>query len=499
LGGAFGGIPQRFSNFTRGCGICMDSAETPVLTQPGTPRAARRAVGGALDEHFELDPDFVERVAAALRADDKEQVQALVGDLHYADIADLLERLDTEDRRLLVDAIRHTFNPDVLPELAAEVRDEVMDALGFEDLAYALRELDSDDAVYVAGKLDPQERSQLLARMPPDTRKLIEAGIGYAEHSAGRLMQRELVAAPSYWTVGETIDFLRSGRKTPEKFYAVYVVDQRHRPLGVVELHRVLKAKRPEFMRDLIDPEIQVISVETDREEVAHLFRQRDLTAAPVVDKSGRLVGQITIDDVVDVMEAEHSEDILKMAGVRSQDDATLYRSVMSTAQTRFIWLVVNLGTAFLASSVIGVFEESIAKLSALAVLMPICASMGGNAGTQTLATVIRSLATRELNQGNVMRVVTKEFFIGSINGLLFAAITGLFAWVWFKDPLLGVVIGSAMIANMIAAGLAGITIPVILEKLGADPADSAVVFLTTVTDCVGFFSFLGLATWIML
>ena len=476
-------------------------AETPpsTLLEAAQPRAARRAVAEALDANFELDQAFVEEVSAALRAGHVEQVRELVGELHYADMADLLERLDRENRRLLVDAVRDTFNPDVLPELAGEVRDEVMDALGFEDLAFALRELDSDDAVYVAGKLDEEERAQLLVRMPPDTRGLIEQGIAYGEHSAGRLMQRELVSAPAYWTVGETIDFLRSGRKTPEKFYAVFVVDPRHRPLGVVELHRVLKAKRTEPMSNLIDPEIDVIPTDMDREEVAYLFRQRDLTAAPVVDKSGRLIGQITIDDVVDVMDEVAGEDILKMAGVRSQEDAGLYRTIMSTAQSRAVWLLINLGTAFLASSVIGVFANSIEKLSALAVLMPICASMGGNAGTQTLATVIRSLATRELNAGNVYRVMWKEIFVGSINGFLFAALTGGIAYIWFHDPLLGVVIGAAMICNMIAAGLAGITIPVVLERLGADPADSAVVFLTTVTDCVGFFTFLGLATWILL
>ena len=477
----------------------MAETSPSPLHEAAQPRAARRAVSEALDENFELDQAFVAEVAAALRADTRDQVRDLVGELHYADMADLLERLDKEDRRLLVDAVRDTFNPDVLPELASDVRDEVMDALGFEDLAYALRELDSDDAVYVAGKLDPEERTQLLARMPPDTRGLIEQGIAYTEHSAGRLMQRELVATPAYWTVGETIDFLRSGRKTPEKFYAVFVVDPRHRPLGVVELHRVLKAKRTEHMRDLIDPEIDVIPTDMDREEVAYLFRQRDLTAAPVVDKSGRLIGQITIDDVVDVMDEVAGEDILKMAGVRTQEDASLYRTIMSTAQSRAVWLVINLGTAFLASSVIGVFASSIEKLSALAVLMPICASMGGNAGTQTLATVIRSLATRELNAGNVFRVMWKEIFVGSINGILFAAITAVIAYVWFRDPLLGVVIGAAMVCNMIAAGLAGISIPVILDRLGADPADSAVVFLTTVTDCVGFFTFLGLATWILL
>lgn len=460
---------------------------------------ARRAVGEALDENFELDPGFVDEVVAALRSGDKDQVRSMVGELHYADMADLLERLAAADRRLVVDAIRHDFNADVLPELAAEVRDEVIDILGFEDIAFALRELDSDDAVYVAGKLDPAERAQVLERMPADNRALIEHGLSYGERSAGRLMQRELVAVPNYWTVGETIDYLRSGRRTPEKFYVVFIVDPRHRPQGVVELHRILKSKRPELVSDLIDPEIDVIATDMDREEVAFLFRQRNLTAAPVVDKSGRLIGQITIDDVVDVIDEAAGQDILKMAGVRAGEDSSLYRTIMSTAQSRFVWLVVNLGTAFLAASVIGVFKDSIEKLTALAVLMPICASMGGNAGTQTLATVIRSLATRDLNSSNVIRVMWKEVFVGIINGLLFAAITGAIAYYWFDDILLGLVIGTAMITNLIAAGLAGMTIPLVLDKLGADPADSAVVFLTTVTDCVGFFTFLGLATWILL
>ncbi len=463
------------------------------------PRSTRRAVGGALDERFELDPGFIYRVTAAVRGDLKDQVRAMVGELHYADMANLLERLNVADRRGVVDIMRDGFNPDVLPELSADVRDEVIDVLGFEDIALALRELDSDDAVYLAGKLEPDERAKVLARLPADNRALIEQGLAYGEHSAGRLMQREMVAVPNYWNVGETIDYLRSGRRTPEKFYVVFVVDPRHRPQGVVELHRILKAKRIERINDLVDPEIEVIPTDMDREEVAFLFRQRNLTAAPVVDKSGRLIGQITIDDVVDVIDEEASEDILKMAGVRSTEDSSLYRSIMTTAHSRFIWLMINLGTAFLASSVIGLFEDSIAKLSALAVLMPICASMGGNAGTQTLATVIRSLATRELNASNVFRVMWKEAFIGSINGLLFAAITGAFAYFWFDDILLGIVIGVAMITNMIAAGIAGMAIPLVLDKFGADPADSAVVFLTTVTDCVGFFTFLGLATWILL
>lgn len=477
------------------------SGGPPATSLAGAPAHASPLVGegDALDEGFELDSAFVEEVAAALRADDRGLARTLVTDLHYADMADLLERLDGEDRRLLVDAIRDDFNADVLPELAGDVRDDVMDALGFEDFAVALTELDSDDAVYVAGKLDREEREKILARMPQATRALIEQGLAYAESSAGRLMQRELVAVPNYWTVGETIDYLRSTRSTPAKFHAVFVVDPRHRPQGVVELHRVLTSKRPVKMADIVDPESDVIPVDMDREEVAFLFRQRDLSAAPVIDKSGRLIGQITIDDVVDVIEEDAGQEMLKMAGVRASDDSSLYRSIMTTAQSRFVWLVVNLGTAFLASSVIGVFEESIEKLSALAVLMPICASMGGNAGTQTLATVVRGLGTRDLNANNALRIAWKEIFVGLINGLLFAAITGLIAYLWFHDPLLAIVIGAAMVTNLIAAGFAGITIPLVLDRWGLDPADSAVVFLTTVTDVVGFFSFLGLATWIML
>ncbi len=475
----------------------MASAETPSSPPPHA--RARRPVGDALDEGFELDPAFIEDVQAALRANDHEQARLLVEDLHYADMADLLERLDSEDRRLLIEAIRDDFQADVLPELDAEVRYEVMDALGFEDFAVALTELDSDDAVYVAGKLDPEERAKILERTPPDKREFIEQGLAYAEDSAGRLMQRELVAVPYYWTVGETIDFLRSTRNIPDKFYVVFVVDSRHRPQGVVELHRVLTSKRPIRMQDLISPDMDIIPTDMDREEVAFLFRQRDLAAAPVVDKSGRLIGQITIDDIVDVIDEEAGADILKMAGVSEVDQSSLYTAVIATAQSRFTWLALNLITAFMASYVVGMFTASIEKLAALAVLMPIVAGMGGNAGTQTLATVVRALATRELDSSNALRVVGKELFVGLINGVLFAALVGVVAALWFSDILLGAVIAAAMLTNLTVAGLAGILIPLALDKAGTDPASSAGVFLTTVTDIVGFFTFLGLATWVLL
>ena len=478
----------------------MASAEPPTSPPaPFTPPTLRRGQESALDESFDLDAGFVESVISALLAHDEPQARALVADLHHADMADLLERLDRERRRQLVDVIRADFNADVLPELVTNVRDEVMDALGFENLAATLDELDSDDAVYVAGKLGADEREKLLERLPQTTRAHIEQGLAYGEDSAGRLMQRELVAVPNYWTVGETIDYLRSTQNVPDKFYAVFVVDPRHRPQGMVELHRVLTSKRPVRMKDIADKDLETIPTDMDKEEVAFLFRQRDLTAAPVVDKSGRLIGQITIDDVVDVIDEEAGEDFLKLAGVRTTEDSSLYRTIMATAQSRFLWLFLNLGTAFAASAVIGVFEDSIAKLSALAILMPICASMGGNAGTQTLATVVRSMATRELNASNAMRVAWKELFVGLINGFLFAAITGVLAYFWFDDGQLGMVIGVAMIINLAVAGIAGMAVPLALERMGADPADSATVFVTTVTDIVGFFTFLGMATWVLL
>ena len=460
---------------------------------------AHRRISSEAEDAFGLDPAFVGEVTAAIRADDKPRVRILVGELHYADMADLLEHLDSDDRKTLVEAIRETFNPEVLPELAPQVRDDVMMALGFEDFAVALSELDSDDAIHIAGKLSEDERRQLLDRMPQASRMLVEQGLAQPEHSAGRLMQRELVAVPNYWTVGETIDYMRAAQNLPDRFYVVFVVDPRHRPQGLVELGRLLRSKRPERMKDLIEKGVEPVPTTMDREEVAFLFKQRDLVTAPVVDKSGRLVGQITIDDVVDVIDQEAAEDILKLAGVSNTSVSSLYNAIIKTANSRFLWLAVNLLTAVAASAVVGMFEESIAKLAALAILMPIVAGMGGNAGTQTLATAVRALATRELDRSNALRIVGKELFVGMINGLLFAAIVGVSAGYWFNDILLGIAIGAAMFINLTIAGLSGIVIPLILVRFNADPAASGGVFLTTVTDCVGFFSFLGLATVILL
>jgi magnesium transporter len=460
---------------------------------------AHRKITQETEDSFGLDAAFVDEVAAALRADNRDRVREIVSHLHYADMADLLERLDSEDRRLLVETVRADFNADVLPELAEAVRGEVMEALGFEDFAAALTELDSDDAVYVASKLSAEERAQVAARMPQASRMSIEQGLAYAENSAGRLMQREFVAVPNYWTVGETIDYMRAVQNLPEKFYAVFVVDARNRPQGMVELSRVLRAKRPERMKDLFERDVEPVPLDMDREDVAFLFKQRNLVSVPVIDKSGRLVGQITIDDIVDVIEEEAEDDILKLAGVRNTDVSSLYNAIIRTANSRFMWLAINLATAFLASWVVGLYEDAISKLAALAVLMPIVAGMGGNAGTQTLATAVRALATRELDASNMIRVTSRELFVGMINGLLFAVIVGFATVWWFDDELLAITIGSAMFINLTVAGLSGIVIPYVLHRFGSDPAASGGVVLTTVTDVVGFFSFLGLATVIVL
>jgi magnesium transporter len=361
--------------------------------------------------------------------------------------------------------------------------------------------LDSDDAVQVIEELDEDEQKQLLEAIPAGERTLIEASLAYPEDSAGRLMQRELVAVPTYWTVGETIDFMRRSAERaddamPDIFYDIFVVDPTHKPVGSIPLSRLLRTTRPIPVTDIMESEMKLIPAVMDQEEVAFLFRRRDLVSAPVVDDGGRLVGAITVDDVVDVIDEEHEEDIMRLGGV-SEDD--LYDAAVKTTRSRFLWLLVNLCTAILASVVIGYFEGTIDQIVALAVLMPIVASMGGNAGTQTMTVAVRALAMKELTPTNAMRVIGKELLVGGINGVLFALLTGAVAWFWFGSAIIGLVIALAMIVNLVVAGLAGTTIPLMLERSGIDPAVASSVLLTTITDVVGFAAFLGLAAWIIL
>jgi magnesium transporter len=382
-----------------------------------------------------------------------------------------------------------------------EVREDIIEQLGPARTAAAIAGLETDDAIDVVAELDHDDRRQVLDAIPPAERALIEEGLAYPDDSAGRLMQRELVAVPTFWTVGETIDFLRRTAdedpdRLPEDFFDIFVVDPGHRPVGALSLSRLLRNRRPVPVTEIMHPELKVISTDTDQEEVAFVFRQRDLASAPVVDKGGRLVGVITIDDVVDVIDEEAEDDIMRLGGVQ-QDD--FYTDAVNTVRSRFSWLVVNLGTAILASLVIGLFDATIEQMVALAVLMPIVASMGGNAGTQSLTVAVRALATKELTAANAMRVIGKELVVGGVNGVLFAILTGVVAWLWFGDVGVAVVLGLAMIVNLVVAALAGPLIPLALERVGVDPAVASGVFLTTVTDVVGFFAFLGLAALLIL
>ena len=460
----------------------------------------------AEDAVLEFESGIEEEIVLAIEAGNLDGVRDLVAQLHYADVADLLEHLDEDGRDTLIEAFQGVLDSDVFAELDESVRDDLVEKLGVAYVASAVSEMDTDDAVQVIEELEEHEQKQVLEAIPAGERTLIEEGLAYPEDSAGRLMQREVMTVPEFWNVGETIDFLRQqadaeeagqdAGSLPDLFYDIFVVDPSHKPVGSVALSRLLRSRRPVTITDIISSEMKLVQVDEDQEDVAYLFGQRDLVSAPVVDAAGRLVGVITVDDVVDVIHEEHEEDIMRMGGVREDD---LYDAAVDTVRSRFSWLLVNLGTAILASVIIGFFEATIEQIVALAVLMPIVASMGGNAGTQTLTVTVRALAMKDLTSTNAMRVVGKEVLVGSINGVLFAVLAGVVAWLWFDSQALGLVIGLAMIINMVVAGLAGTTIPLVLERNGIDPAIASSVFLTTITDVVGFAAFLGLAAWMLI
>ena len=435
---------------------------------------------------------------------DEAGVRTLMAELHPADAADLLERLGADERARVVEILRSEFDSEILSELDETVRDHVVECLGVENVAVVIVGMDSDDALEVVEELDEDEQQQVLDAIPVGDRTLIEEGLSYPEDSAGRLMQREVVTIPTFWNVGETIDFLRKSadrddgegeNELPTQFYDLFVVDPSHKPVGTIPLSRILRTRRPVSVTDIMETEMKLLPVTTDQEDVAFVFRQRDLVSAPVVDDGGRLVGAVTIDDVVDVIDEEHEEDIMLLGGVKEDD---LYDATLDTTRARFMWLLINLGTAILASIVIGLFDATLEQMVALAVLMPIVASMGGNAGTQSLTVAVRALAMKELTSTNAVRVIGKEALVGVFNGVLFALLIGIVVWLWFGSVGLGVVIGLAMIVNMFVAGLAGTTIPLALDRMGIDPAVASSVFLTTLTDVVGFFVFLGLAALLL-
>jgi magnesium transporter len=444
------------------------------------------------DSLYGLTPNVVQAVRDALDAHDVERVRRLVKPLHYTDVADLLERLSAEQRHLAVDAIRADMTPEVLTELDESVREEVVDQLGIREVAAAVTEMDTDDAVEVIEYLDEDVQQQVLEALPAEERALVEEALAYPEESAGRLMQRDFVAVPAFWTVGETIDHMRVAPDLPDAFYDIFVVDPMHRPIGKLPLSRVARSRRPVRVSDIMRTNHTLIPVSMDQEEVAQLFRRLDLVSAAVVDEAGRLVGTITVDDVVDVIDEEAEEDMLHLARVGETD---IHVPALATAPRRIRWLIVTLFNTILASVVISQFEPTIEKLVSLAVLMPIVAAMGGNAGMQVVTVMVRALATREVTAGNTLRVVAKEVAVGAMNGIVFAAIMGTVAALWFNNPSLGAVLAGAMMFNMMWSGIAGTMIPLALSKMGVDPAVAAGPFLTTTTDVLGFFAFLGLAT----
>ena len=450
----------------------------------------------ALDEDYVLTPGFVEKVVDAADDGDGLKLRSLLEDLHPADVADLMGFLTAEHRAVVTVWLPADLLADTLPELDDGIREEVLERVPHLTLAEALQELDSDDAAAVVEDLEDDQRERVLAAMPEVDRAAIESSLGYAEDSAGRLMQREVMAAPQFWNVGDTIDHIRrQGEDLPELFFDIYVVDPLNKPVGGVAISRLLRAPRPTPLTEIMDP-VNEITVDQDQEEVAYIFEKYHLISAPVTDPAGRLVGQITVDDIVNIIQEENREDILRLAGVSDEDRGS---SVPEIVRGRVPWLAVNLATAVLGASVIGWFEDTIEAVIALAVLMPIVSAIGGNAGTQALTVTVRALATRELNSSNAPRTFWRELAVGLANGLVLAPLIGVAAGLWSQDWRIGAVIAAAMVLNLIVAATVGVLTPLTLSKLKFDPAVSSAVFVTATTDFFGFLIFLGLATIVLL
>ncbi len=454
-----------------------------------------------------LSPDFVRAIADAVEVDDVEAYKGLTREMHPADVADLIGLLREEERDALIDMLGGAIPSEVLAELDDDLREDVIEAMEPARVAEAVTELDTDDAAFVLEDLDEEKQAEILALAPVEDRLALRAALDFEEDSAGRLMQREFFAAPAFWTVGQIIDRLRGTEELPDRFYEVFVVDPSFKPVGSVPLSTLLKSKRETVIQDIMSSrDMRPVPATMDQEEVAYLFEQYNLISAPVIDDADRLIGMVTVDDIVETVREESQEDMLALAGVEAE--AGLSDTVIETVRSRFSWLAVNLGTAILASLVIAMFDAAIGQVVALAILMPIVASMGGNAGTQTLTVVVRSLATKDLTPTNAARIVAREALVGFMNGVIFALIMGALAGLWYfvsgwgdqaEALSLGLVVGAAMIINLFAAGLAGILVPIGLQRAGADPAVASAVFVTTVTDVVGFFVFLGLAAVVLL
>ena len=445
------------------------------------------------DEDGAIDPGLVELVSQAVLLSDLTTLRAIVADMHEAGLGALFEALDPDERPRLISLLGRDLDFTALTEVDNSVREEILEELSAETVADGVRELDTDDAVYILEDLAEADKQEVLDKLSPTERIALQQGLDYPEGSAGRRMQTEVVAVPPFWTVGQTIDYLRQAADMPERFFEIFVADPAHHFVGTVQLDRLLRTRRPVTISELVEDDRRVVRATEEIEDVARMFQRYNLVAAPVVDDSGRLVGVLTIDDIVDVIEEAADDDVKQLGGVHADEE--LSDPVPKIARSRFSWLFINLLTSFLAAAVMSLFEAQLAQVVALAILAPVVASQGGNAATQTMTVAVRALATQELGGWNLRRFFTRELIVGLLNGVGFALITGVVAALWFSNMALGLVIGVAMVVNLLAAAMAGVAIPVLLDRLEIDPAVASGTFVTTVTDVVGFFAFLGIAT----
>ena len=443
--------------------------------------------------NFEFNKELISLFSKKIKDNDTDFLNKTLKELHPADSADIIENLIPASRSKLLELESFNIDPEIFIELNESIQTEIFLLLSTESIANILKHLESDNALKIIENLDEEKKNIVLEKLPPKDRFLLQEGLSFPEDSAARIMQREFTAIPSNWSVGQTIDYVRENKDLPEDFLEIFIVDNNFKPVGTVTSSRVLRSSRDSKMNVIMNEMQVLIPVTMDKEEVGHIFENYNLVSAGVVDKSNKLVGMITGDDVFTVLKEEAQEDVLRLAGV---GDEEITDSIMKKTKRRFTWLLLNLFTALLATWVISKFGASIEQMVVLAFLMPIVASMGGNAGMQTLAVTIRALATKELSSGNFGKIITKEFIIGILNGIIFAIITGIIVQLWFKEMNLSILISISMILNMIAAGLFGILVPVSLKKFNIDPAIASSVFVTTITDVIGFLSFLGLGSY---
>ena len=450
-----------------------------------------QADNNSLSFKEQFDPSLVSEIIISVDSGDKKSLLNIINKLPSSDIADIINLLKPSERESFIDLIKEKFKPEILSDLEDSIKEEIIHYLGYNLVADIIPRLKTDDAVHVIEDLEDNEKDLILQKIPLSDREEIKISLNYPNDSAGRLMSLDFVSIPPHWDVGQSIDYLRTNDDLPDEFYEIYLVDPAHKPLGTLSLSSILKSNRNSQLKDIKTKQFVTIDANMDKEMVALEFERFDLVSAPVTDDDGRLIGVITADDIVDVIQDEAGEDIKLLGGV---GDENITDNPIKVSRGRFSWLFINLLTAVLASLVIGLFDATIEEMVALAILMPIVASMGGNAGTQTLTLAVRSLSTRDLVPINYKRIINKEILVSFYNGVLFAVIAGFFGWLWFDNYSLGIVLAIAMILNIVIAGLSGILIPIGLNKIGIDPAIASTVFLTTITDVVGFFSFLGLA-----